>query len=216
MNKNILKIFLLLSSIYSSFCISRGLFLGKEKCITDTYYRGMNLLIIYKILDDDLKLPENAQPYFQIQLIGIEKALESKLFFGRKLHGKFAYTIQESGKFRICLITNDKKLFKEKNFLLLEFNVQSKDETNDVNLAKASDFQKVNETMQRLNSKAESIQHMQDYQIFIEDQFADNQIKSSSKLAFLSVSQILIIVIVGVFHVISLRKIFKEKIWSLF
>ena len=98
----------------------------------------------------------------------------------------------------------------------MEFKVQSSDELYDENSAKAKDFQKVNETMTKLNNKVESIETMQKYQMEVEDTFSQNQIKSSSGLAFISVCQIVIICIVGLYHVFSLRKIFKDKIWTPF
>ena len=98
----------------------------------------------------------------------------------------------------------------------MEFKIQSSDELYDENSAKSKDFQKVNDTMQKINSKVDAIEVMQQYQIEIEDNFSKNQIKSSSRLVFLSICQIIIICIVGIYHVFSLRKIFKDKIWTPF
>ena len=98
----------------------------------------------------------------------------------------------------------------------MEFKIQSSDELYDENSAKSKDFQKVNETMTKLNSKVESIENMQKYQLEVEDTFSQNQIKSSNRLAFISVCQIVIICIVGLYQVFSLRKIFKDKIWTPF
>ena len=78
----------------------------------------------------------------------------------------------------------------------MEFKIQSSDELYDENSAKSKDFQKVNETMTKLNSKVESIKNIQKYQIEVEDTFSKNRIKSSNRLAFISVSQIVIICIV--------------------
>ena len=138
------------------------------------------------------------------------------MFYGSKLSGKFSYNIEESDKYKICIYTTDRELFKNKQFLHMEFKVQSSDELYDENSAKAKDFQKVNETMTKLNNKVSSIEIMQKYQMEVEDTFSQNQIKSSSRLAFLSICQIVIICIVGLYHVFSLRKIFKDKIWTPF
>ena len=139
-----------------------------------------------------------------------------KIFYGSKLSGKFSYNIEESDKYKICIYSSDKDLFKNKNFLHMEFKIQSSDELYDENSAKSKDFQKVNDTMQKINSKVDAIEVMQQYQIEIEDNFSKNQIKSSSRLVFLSICQIIIICIVGISHVFSLRKIFKDKIWTPF
>ena len=117
---------------------------------------------------------------------------------------------------KIGIITSDKELFKYKKFLHLVFKVQSSDEIYDEDSAKAKDFQKVNITMQNLNSKVDSIEVMQNFQVEVEDEFSKKQIETSSRLAFLSICQIVIICIVGIYHVYSLRKVFKDKIWTPF
>ena len=209
------NIILLLFLINQISTLSRALYLGKEKCFYDNYYSNMNIVITYKILDTDIQLTKINKSLFHINLIGMEKS-DFKIFYGSKLSGKFSYSIEESDKFKICIYTNEKELFKNKRFLHMEFKIQSSDELYDEHSAKAKDFQKVNMTMQKLNSKVDSIEVMQKYQLEVEDQFSKNQIKSSSRLAFLSICQIVVICIVGIYHVFSLRKIFKDKIWTPF
>ena len=209
---NIILLLFLINQISN---LSRALYLGKEKCFYDNYYSNMNIVITYKILDTDIQLTKANKSLFHINLIGMEKS-DFKIFYGSKLSGKFSYNIEESDKFKICIYTNDKELFKNKRFLHMEFKIQSSDELYDEHSAKAKDFQKVNMTMQKLNSKVDSIEAMQKYQLEVEDQFSKNQIKSSSRLAFLSICQIVVICIVGIYHVFSLRKIFKDKILTPF
>ena len=196
-------------------CISRALYLNKEKCFYDNYYSGMNLVINYKILDTDIKLSSTKQSLFRVTLSSDEKGFY-KVFYGSKLSGKFAYSIEENAKYKVCIYTSEKELFKSKQFLHLIFKLQSSDELYDENSAKAKDFQKVNITMQNLNSKVNFIETMENYQVDVEDEFSKKQISTSSRLAFLSICQIAIICIVGIYHVYSLRKVFKDKIWTPF
>ena len=196
-------------------CLSRGLYYGKEKCFYDNYYNQMNIVITYKILDKDIKLSKVNKSLFHISMISMEKNIY-KIFYGSKLSGKFSYNIEESDKYKICIFSSDKDLFKNKKFLHMEFKIQSSDELYDEHSAKSKDFQKVNDTMQKINSKVDAIEVIQQYQMEVEDTFSKNQIKSSSRLLFLSVCQIIIICIVGIYHVFSLRKIFKDKIWTPF
>ena len=202
----------LISQIY---CVSRALYLDKEKCLQDNFYTGMNLLITYKITDTDIKLTSTTKSIFRVTIHSETKDLY-KMFYGSKLTGKFSYNVEESDKYKICITTSDKDLFKYKKFLHLIFNVQSSDEIYDENSAKTKDFQKVNITMQNLNSKVDSIEVMQNFQVEVEDEFSKKQIETSSRLAFLSVCQIGIICLVGIYHVYSLRKVFKDKIWTPF
>ena len=189
--------------------------MGKEKCFYDNYYNQMNIVITYKILDTDIKLSKINKSLFHITMQAVEKGV-FKIFYGSKLSGKFSYNIEESDKYKICIYSSDKDLFKNKKFLHIEFKIQSSDELYDEHSAKSKDFQKVNNTMMKIDSKVNAIETMQKYQLEIEDNFSRNQIKSSSRLVFLSICQIVIICIVGIYHVFSLRKIFKDKIWTPF
>ena len=175
----------------------------------------MNLVMTYKILDTDIKLSPSKKTNFRISLSS-DTGDFYKTFYGSKLSGKFSYSIEESAKYKICIITSDKDLFKNKQFLHLVFKVQSSDELYDEGSAKTKDFQKVNITMQNLNSKVDSIETMQNFQVEVEDEFSKKQIATSSRLALLSICQIVIICIVGIYHVYSLRKVFKDKIWTPF
>ena len=196
-------------------CLSRSLYFGKQKCFYDHYYSQMNIVLTYKILDTDIKMSDMNKNIFFISIHGMEK-MTFKSFYGTKLSGKFSYNIEESDKYKICISTSDKELFKYKKYLHLEFKIQSSDELYDAHSAKAKDFQKVNFTMQKIDSKVKAIEIMQNYENDIEDKFSRNQIKSSTRLAFISACQIIIICIVGIYHVFSLRKIFKDKIWAPF
>ena len=210
-----ISIILYLYLISQISCISRALYFNKEKCFYDNYYNGMNLVMTYKILDTDIKISSSKQSLFRITLSSDENGFY-KQFTGSKLTGKFSYSIEESAKYKICIVTSEKDLFKNKQFLHLVFKIQSSDELYDETSAKAKDFQKVNITMQNLNTKVNSIETMQNYQVEVEDEFSKKQISTSSRLAFLSICQIVVICIVGIYHVYSLRKIFKDKIWTPF
>ena len=209
------NIFFILLIINKSFCLSRGLYYRKKKCFYDNFYANMNIVITYKILEKDLKINKSIKAVFQISLEAIKKNI-FKSFYASKLSGKFSYNIEESDKYKICIYSADKELFLNKTFLHVKFKIQSSDELIDKHSAKAKDFEKINITMQKMNSKVDSIENMQNYQMEIEDNFSRNQIQSSSLLAFITILQIVIISIIGIYHAFSLRKIFKNKIWSPF
>ncbi len=176
----------------------------------------MNIIINYKILNQDLVIPSTGRNGFIIYIQGLEKSKEFKMFTSNKLSGKFSHNIEESGKFKICIYTQNNEFFKNKRFLYLQFKITSHEDTYDENSARGKDFQRVNETMTRLNGKVETIEHMQKYQLDLEDKFSVNQINSSSRLAYLSICQIIVICLVGIYHVFYLRGIFKDKIWTPF
>lgn len=57
---------------------------------------------------------------------------------------------------------------------------------------------------------------MQEYQIKREDEFSENQFNNSNKLIFITISQVAIITVIGIWQIFALRKVFKQKIWSPF
>ena len=210
---------LIIISIYiiNISCLSRALYLDKEKCFYDNYYTNMNIIITYQIMDKDVVIPPHNKNVFRVYLQSLEKGSDYKIFYSNKLSGKFAHSIEESDRYKICIYTSEKELFKNKRFLYLRFKIKSHDEIyEDENSAMGKDFHVVNETMQKLNGKVETIEHMQKYQLDLEDKFSVSQISSSSRLAYLSLCQIIIICVVGIYHVLYLRKIFKDKIWTPF
>ena len=197
-------------------CLSRALYPGKEKCFYDNYYNKMNIIITYKILDKDITIPPNKRNLFLIYIVTAQHYDKYQSFYGTKLSGKFAHNIEKSDKYKICIMANDPSLFINRKFLYLQFNIQLNEEINDNNQAKKKDFQIVDDTMSKINTMVDNIENMQSYQMKVEDSFSEKQINSSSRLLLLSICQIIVICVVGIYHVFYLRRIFKDKIWTPF
>ena len=212
LNKIIL-IFLLFINIS---CLSRSLYPEKERCFYDNYYYNMNIIIRYKILDKDIKLTTSKKNLFRISIESMNYFDKYYTFYGTKLSGKFSHYIDQSDKYKICIIATDKDIFKNKKFLYLKFETQINEEKRDENTVVQKDFQVVDDTMSRINTKVDNIENMQGYQIKVEDNLSEKQINSSNRLAFLSFCQIAVIIVVGIYHVFYLRRIFKDKIWTPF
>ena len=215
MKLNIIILLFSLSFINIS-CLSRALYQGKERCFYDNYYFNMNIIIRYKILDKDLNISQNKRNLFRIYIQSMQYADKYYAFYGTKLSGKFSHSIEQSDKYKICIVSTDKELFKNKRFLYLQFQVQLSELVYDKNSVVKKDFEIVDDTMNRINTKVDNIENMQGYQIKVEDNFSTKQINSNSRLAIVSICQIVVICIVGLYHVFYLRKIFKDKIWTPF
>jgi len=52
---------------------------------------------------------------------------------------------------------------------------------------------------------------MQDYQIDSEDKFSEEQIKNSEKIIFMTLIQIVIVVVIGLIQAFALKRVFKYK-----
>jgi hypothetical protein len=171
-----------------------------------------------KILDTDLNFKPSKDDRFIIKIYDNKIGNPIQIFQTGKQKAKFSYSISKSGRYMICVSTNDKNLFNKKKYIKLSFIIDtSEDIVGDANeVAKMKDFQIVDDKVKKLIKKAENIENMQKYQIKNEDEFAQNQMKSSQTLVFVTIIQLIICVIIGIYHFFSMKKIFKQKMWSPF
>jgi hypothetical protein len=65
-------------------------------------------------------------------------------------------------------------------------------------------------------AKANEIEKMQTFQMNTEDEFSTTQFTSSNKIVVMTLVQIGIVLVIGIWQIYSLRKIFKEKAWMPF
>ena len=211
-------IILTITLITESKSIYRSFYLNKEKCYIDNYYSEMNVIMQLKILDTDLNFSQPKEDRFIIKIYQKKQKEPIQVFQTGKQKAKFSYSISKSGRYTICVLTNDKKLFEKKSFIKLNFVIDtSEDIVGDAKeVAKMKDFQIVDDKIKKLIKKAENIENMQKYQIKTEDEFAQNQMMSSQRLVFVTIIQLVICVIIGIYHFFSMKKIFKQKMWSPF
>jgi hypothetical protein len=46
-----------------------------------------------------------------------------------------------------------------------------------------------------------------------EDEFSENQFANNNRMIFITILQVVIITVIGIWQIFALRKVFKEKIW---
>ena len=216
--KTLIPLIIFLSIISYSNSLYRAFYLNREKCYIDNYYSEMNVIMQLKILDTDLNFKAIKDDRFIIKIYDNKLGDPIQTFQTGKQKAKFSYSINKSGRYMICVLTNDKTLFTKKKYLKLSFIIDtSEDIVGDANeVAKMKDFQIVDDKVKKLIKKAENIENMQKYQIKTEDEFAQNQMKSSQTLVIVTIIQLVICVIIGIYHFFSMKKIFKQKMWSPF
>jgi hypothetical protein len=61
--------------------------------------------------------------------------------------------------------------------------------------------------------KTNEIVKIQEFQIETEDAFHDSQYMNSKKIVSMTIIQIVIVSVIGIWQIYSLRKVFKEKAW---
>ena len=75
--------------------------------------------------------------------------------------------------------------------------------------ANFKEFENVNQKVEFINDKVEQIESMQNFANTIENNFSQNQIKTSRRIAQISIIQIVIIFCVGIYHVYAIKSMFK-------
>ena len=215
---NILFLFILFITLLSnSTCLYRTLFMNKPKCYFDTFYSEQNIIMKYKVLNidiDETLLPTNYNRFI-IKLYDSSNA-QLNMYTSSKLKGKFSYSIEKSDMYKICIESNDKDLYSGKGMIKIQFKIESSDDVMDSlkNSADLKDFELVDDKMKRLAKKTDNILNMQKYQFKMENRFSKSQLTSHRRIVVLTIIQIIILIIVGVYHIMNLRKVFKNKISS--
>ncbi len=207
-----------LSKFLFSNSIYRSLYLFREKCYTDNFYSQMNIIMHFKILEQNVTFPNNKDDTFIIKIYEQNIKEPIQIFKTGKNKAKFSYSIPRSGKYIICVLTNEKILYSKRPSLRLNFIIDTSEDiiSDTQNIAKIKDFNIVDKKIKRIIRNTENIEKIQKYQMKKEDEFAENQIKSSQTLVIVSIIQLVICVIIGIYHFFSMKKIFKEKMWSPF
>ena len=195
------------------FCLSRTLHYLEEKCVMNDFYLKSNIIITFNVTEGYLKEHRINGPCFEINIYNKDTNRLIRAFNTQKSYGKFSFYVERTGHYKTCIKGEDSFIFGQRRFIIYDFNVESsldvKQKGNET--AKLKDFEVVNHKMKIINDKVEQIENMQLFANSIENVFSKNQIKISKRIVQISIIQILIILIVGVYHVYTLKNIFKER-----
>lgn len=196
------------------FCLSRTLHYLEEKCVMNDFYLKSNIIITFNVTEGNLREHKINGPNFMIYIYNKDTNSLIRSFDTQKTYGKFSFYVERSGHYKTCIIGKDTFVFGQQRFIIYDFNVESSLDVKQSGkeTANLKDFEVVNHKMQIINDKVEQIENMQLFANSIENLFSKNQIKISKRIVQISVIQILIILIVGVYHVYTLKNMFKERI----
>ena len=210
----LLSIIILLTIIKASSCMSRDLKYLEEKCVLNDFYSKSNIIITFNITEGNFKEHTINGPLFVINVYNRKTNKLKQKFETHKLNGKFSFSVKKTGHYKICIIGKDNFIFGEKNSLIYDLNVETSIEVKQrVNeTANFKDFEKVSTKMDFVKDKVEQIENMQISSNSIESIFSESQIQISKRVVGLSILQIIIILCFGIYHVYSLKQIFKDKI----
>lgn len=199
-------------------CLYINISQNKQKCFYDTFFEDMVIIINYAIQDQDvietLSLEENNNQNsdrFEVTLYSKETDKLVTSFYSRKLSDKFSQTIEKSDEYKICFRLNDPLLFRKRRVLKLSFKIDTNEDILD-ETAKMKDFNMVNDKVKTINRKISNLETVQKYQVKAESKFFSNQLDNSKLVVKITFVQIFVILLVGGYHIYTLRNILKRAL----
>ena len=195
------------------FCLSRSLHYLEEKCVMNDFYLKSNIIITFNVTEGYLREHKINGPIFVINIYNKDTNRLIRAFNTQKTYGKFSFYVERTGHYKTCIKGNDTFIFGQQRFIIYDFNVESSLDVKQKGKENANlkDFEVVNHRMQIINDKVDQIENMQLFGNSIENLFSKNQIKVSKRIVQILIIQILIILIVGIYHVYTLNNMFKER-----
>lgn len=193
------------------------------RCIYDTFYQNTVIIYNYEFDEDTMNieaLVDSKTDLFTLMIseeAGTEdpkNPTQPKIFKTSKTKGKFAYTIEKTHAYQVCMIINNSKVINRKLGTKMRLNMETSfdDYEEDPNAVKMKDFSQVDQKIKHLMKKVEMVHSIQKHQTNLEQEFSVSQIQSNRLISIFAICQILIICFIGMLHMFSLRKILKNKV----
>jgi hypothetical protein len=153
------------------------------------------------IIHLDLKLIES----IQIKFLN-EEAEEISRHIIRSLTGKFSFTVEKGGNYKVCA-QSLVSYWMDNRKIFMKIKIES-DATEEFNLQNAVKKEDVNPIANKINQiirKAEKIIQKQHKETQNEEEYYNLQQKYSKLFISLTVIQILIVLVIGFYHLYSFR-----------
>jgi hypothetical protein len=216
----ILSIILLLSltsinSIY--FLIHKS----STKCFFEEFFNESIISLRFNILDYLHEEKEHEHtPIFEFILYNLDKDTKVDTLQGVNPNGKVNFIIKENGSYTICVIPRpDADVFTKMEYIKFSMTLDTHNELTELRdyseHPKDKDFEKINAKVQKMQSKVIDIMKSQSYQIAKEDDFIERQNNNTNAILYLTVVQIIILVVLTIWQASTFKGLFKDKILNI-
>lgn len=125
--------------------------------------------------------------------------------------GKFSFTAKKDGHYRICVNTG--ALFAKENYILfmnLEIMSDNMDEPSLSSIIKKEEINDVHKKVDKIIKKADRYISKQQKMIKIEDMESNNIIKLQKTFYYMTIFQIILVLIIGVYQVFNLKRYIEK------
>lgn len=191
---------------------------GSTKCFFEEFYKNNIVSLRYNTLEELHEEGEHEHtPIFTFVLYNLDKEMEVDNLQGVNSNGKVNFIISENSSYSICVSPrSDAKVFEKLEVIKLSItleNIEENSEEKDFsNVPKNKDVEKINKKADKTHKHILDLMKTQNYQINKEQQFIERQNENSYIIIYMTGMQIIILLILTVWQISSLKKLFKEKL----
>jgi len=188
---------------------------GQTRCFLEEVPKDTLIMGKYRG-EDPTSAPQGGKPS-KLTLLGLQVKVtdpEGAVALERALQaeGRFAFTSQVSGEYKICFSTNTSRWFGTKQKMNLHLDVQyGVDATDYKDLADQEKLTELEVAVRRLNDKVRDMRAEQTYQRTREATFRNTSESTNSRVMWWSVIQTLILVATALWQITHLKHYFKTK-----
>lgn len=150
-----------------------------------------------------------------IKLIREDSDIIKEIFTPKTESGKTSFIISDPGIYKICAIksdTVDNTENKKFDKLFIKLNIGSDIEEKDLSSAvKMDEVSPVSSKINSIINKSKFILQSQKQEAEIEDSFSMMQMSYTSKFTIICIFQIVVVIIVGLYHIFSFKKFLENN-----
>lgn len=201
----------------------------KETCFTDEFVEGSVVILQYRTMKiyDEPPVAESGFFKFKIHVVDMEiyknqdkkdtPIIKTQELIGKNLHGKLYYVVPETNIYMICVQGNSKSFLYKGSKDSVKFNlaIETNDKVVDLphdELPKNDHLKELQDDANDINSRLNSILHIQIFTNEIEDQFSELQKQNNNILFFMTIFQIILIVGIFFYTYIQLKKAIRVSV----
>eukprot|EP01116_Phalansterium_solitarium_P009505 TRINITY_DN23677_c0_g1_i1.p1 TRINITY_DN23677_c0_g1~~TRINITY_DN23677_c0_g1_i1.p1 ORF type:complete len:221 (+),score=1.13 TRINITY_DN23677_c0_g1_i1:111-773(+) len=217
MSEPVMRLLVLLACLLPTHAIYFVLEEGQTRCFLEEVPKDTLILGKYKGEDGDAATPYGNTKASRLTNLGLQVKVTDPdnniaLERGLQPEGRFAFTSQVSGEYKICFSTNSTRWFGTKQKVNFHLDIQyGVDATDYKDLADQEKLTEMEVAIRRLNDKIRDMRAEQTYQRTREATFRNTSESTNSRVMWWSVIQTLILVGTALWQISHLKHYFKTK-----
>lgn len=183
---------------------------GNEKCLYEEVFYDSTIVVVYEVLNNFSFI--NSQPSdVKLQFfIKNEDSNDTIFTFDELLSkGKFSFHVSDSRNILICLTSSYKPWFTSGNDLDVKILFHTNFDEVDQNAATNKEFETLNVELTKSKGELNKISAMQRAEKSQEEKFTEYQQSTSSSILYISIIQILLVLVLGILQIKLVKRLFN-------